>query len=79
VQGEYELLSYEFLTTFGGEDREYASSFFAGGGIAQPLGRSPEGPALFMLVLYNFSHDEDNYPEPYDTPWVVRVGMSMGF
>ena len=79
VHGEYELLSYEFLTTNGFEDRELFSSFFAGGGISQPLGKSPESPAFFMLALYNFSHDGDDFPQPYDTPWSVRVGVSMGF
>ncbi len=79
VQGEYELLSYEFLTTNGLEERENFSSFFAGGGISQPLGKSPESPAFFMLALYNFSHDADDYPQPYDTPWSIRVGISLGF
>jgi len=79
VQGEYELLSYQFLTTNGFEERENFSSFFGGGGISQPLGRSPESPAFFMLVLYNFSHDADDFPQPYDTPWSVRVGVSVGF
>jgi len=80
LQAEYEHLSYDGLYYDGTQDRTSFDSFMAGGGISQPVGRKS---SLFLAVLYNFSYENFNnanaYRSPYDSPWVVRIGISGGF
>jgi len=69
---EYEYLSYEFFN-----ERDGYESFMAGGGFIQPLGSKA---ALYIIALYNFLY-EDRPPgefTPYDSPLVLRVGVSLG-
>ena len=80
LQAEYEYLNYDALSYDGTQSRRIFNSFMAGGGISQPVG----GKAFFFLtVLYNFSYDNDNsnnsFSSPYNSPWVVRVGITAGF
>lgn len=76
LQGEYEYLNYEYYRTGQDTDRTSANSFFAGGGIAQPLGANA---SLFFLAMYNLSYGSYDEPKPYDNPWVIRAGVSVGF
>jgi hypothetical protein len=76
LQGEYEYLDYEYYRANLTTDRTTANSFFAGGGIAQPLGGNA---SLFFLAMYNLSYDSYDEPQPYDSPWLVRAGVSVGF
>jgi hypothetical protein len=80
LQAEYEHLSYDGLDYYGNEERASFDSFMAGGGISQPMGRKA---AFFLAVLYNFSYENFNntnaYRSPYDSPWVVRIGVTGGF
>ncbi len=79
LQAEYEHLNYDGLDN-SGYSRSGFNSFMAGGGMAQPVG----GKAfLFFTAMYNFSYDNfDNnnvYRSPYNSPWVIRVGITAGF
>ena len=80
LQAEYEHLNYDGLYYDGSTSRTSFDSFMAGGGIAQPVG----GKAfLFITAMYNFSYDNFNsagaYRSPYNSPWVIRVGITAGF
>ncbi len=71
---EYEYLSYETLTT-----RRAFSSFMAGGGFFQPIGRKA---SFFLMGLYNFSYVEANQRgdiSPYNSPFVIRAGVTSRF
>jgi hypothetical protein len=80
LQAEYEHLSYDGLDYSGNQERASFDSFMAGGGISQPMGRKA---AFFLAVLYNFSYENFNntnaYRSPYNSPWVVRLGVTGGF
>ncbi len=80
LQAEYEYLNYDALYSDGSKGRTDFSSVLAGGGISQPVGRKA---FVFLTVLYNFSYDRFNsynvVRSPYDSPWVVRVGITAGF
>ena len=76
---EYEYLNNEYILFNGERTREVFSSFMAGGGFFQPLGRNA---GLFAVALYNFSYRNpssafDYYP--YTSPWVLRAGITAGF
>ena len=75
-QVEYEYLDYEYVLPNLDTDRDTAGSVYVGGGISNPLGRNA---AFYGTVLYNLSYDDDDPFSPYDSPWVVRVGISAGF
>ena len=75
LQAEYEHLSYEFPVTGGGTDRDDFDSVLGGGGISRPIGGRA---SFFALALYNFSYDDDEL-SPYDDPWIIRVGVGVGF
>ncbi len=74
IQGEYEYLDYEYVRADLSKDRDVFTSFLAGAGITQPLGRNS---TIYASALYNFSYDDSN--SPYDSPWVYRVGVGFGF
>jgi hypothetical protein len=73
LQAEYEYLNYEFPITTSESIRKQYNSFLAGGGIFQPLGR--------RAGFYNFSYRAAGVNEitPYDSPLVLRVGVTAGF
>jgi hypothetical protein len=75
VQAEYEYLDYEYAVLDGTTRRDSVDSWLAGVGVAQRLGGRT---GFFALALYNFSYSDDE-PSPYDEPWVIRVGVSVGF
>lgn len=80
LQAEYEHLNYDALYTDGSSGRTSFDSFMAGGGIAQPIGNKA---AFFITAMYNFSYEGFNrnnvYRSPYNSPWVIRVGIAGGF
>lgn len=76
VQAEYERLSYEFLDFGGGTSRRGYDSVYLGVGYNQPLG---ERAAFIVAVLYNLLYDANEPIRPYDSPWVIRVGVSGRF
>jgi hypothetical protein len=72
---EYEYLRYEYYATSTQKLSDDYSSIFVGGGLAQPMG----GNAVFIAsAMYNLSWSETD-PSPYDSPWVISVGVSVGF
>jgi len=72
-QVEYEYVDYEYATLTGTSSSD-DTNLLAGLGISRG-GRA----GFYALALYNFSYDEDDPFEPYDSPWVYRVGVSFGF
>lgn len=77
AQLEYEYLNYEYLDFPEGQTRADFSSVLAGGGVSQPLSKNV---FLNFTALYNFSYDLNNSEyKPYDSPWVIRVGVTAGF
>jgi hypothetical protein len=76
LQAEYEYLDYEYRTSYFGTEtkRDDFSSFMAGGGVSQAVGGNA---SLYATVLYNFSYDQAD--SPYDTPWIIRFGVGVGF
>lgn len=77
AQAEYEYLNFEFPTTITETTRKNFNSFFAGGGIIQPLGGKL---SLYFMALYNFSYTtpKPNQYTPYDSPLVIRAGVTIG-
>ncbi len=74
---QYEHLSIEVPLTadFKRTTREGFDSWFVGGGFVQPLG----GKVTFTIIgLYNLLYD-DMGNSPYDSPFVVRGGINVGF
>ena len=72
----YSHWSYEVPLSLGGTVRESYSGYLAGGGFVQPLG----GRAVFIAsALYDFNYSTNNRGNPYDSPWVISAGVSVGF
>jgi len=80
IQGEYEHLNYEGLYMDGTSARTTFNSMMAGAGISQPVGRKA---GIFMVLLYNFSYQNydatNSFRSPYNSPWILRVGITGGF
>jgi len=76
AQAEYEYIDYEYIQYDLSTDRDSASSVLAGLGFSTAVGR---GAGAYILGMYNFSYDENDYYYPYDSPWVIRAGIGVGF
>lgn len=78
LHAEYEYLNYEYQVSSDNMARKAYNSFLAGGGFFQPLGRSA---GFYIIALYNFSYKDPGYGEfsPYDSPLVLRAGVTVGF
>ncbi|MEQ1584507.1 MAG: hypothetical protein ABL895_01405 [Cyclobacteriaceae bacterium] len=79
LHAEYEYLNNEYITYSGASVRQNFSSFMAGGGFFQPIGRHA---GFFATVLYNFSYRNPTSPNdyyPYSSPLVLRAGITAGF
>jgi len=78
LQAEYEYLNYEYPITTSESIRKTYNSFLAGGGFFQPIGRHA---GFYAVAMYNFSYRAANYGEvtPYNSPLVLRVGVTAGF
>lgn len=79
LHAEYEYLNNEYILFNRERTREAFTSFMAGGGFFQPLGRNA---GLFAVALYNFSYRNPTSPSdyyPYTSPWVLRAGITAGF
>ncbi len=79
LHAEYEYLNNEYVTYSGQSVRKSFSSFMAGGGVFQPIGRHA---GFFAMALYNFSYRNPSGPNdyyPYSSPFVLRVGITAGF
>jgi hypothetical protein len=79
LHAEYEHLNYEYVTYNRESFRRSYNSFMAGGGFFQPIGRRT---GFFAIALYNFSYRNPTSPNdfyPYNSPWVLRAGVTAGF
>jgi hypothetical protein len=78
LQAGAEQISWEFpiLDEFGNVDVVDAdhTAVLIGPGFALPLG--PKA-ASYMTFLYDINYDSDG-PNPYDRPWMIRVGIGIG-
>jgi hypothetical protein len=75
VHAEVEYLSYEYVQYDLSTERDGFTSVFVGGGAAFPMGRQS---SAYVEALYNLSYSSGE-PSPYDSPWVVRFGIGVGF
>ncbi len=75
-QVEYEYLDYEYVLPTLDTARDSAGSVLLGGGVSRPVGRNA---SFYGTVLYNLTYDNNDPQSPYDSPWVVRVGIAAGF
>jgi len=78
LQAGFEQLNWEFpVSTPGGEfdviDANH-TAVLIGPGFALPLG--PKA-ASYMTFLYDVNYDGSG-PNPYDRPWMIRVGVGIG-
>lgn len=78
LHAEYEYLNTQYINANSEKVRQDFSSFMAGGGFFQPVGRKA---ALFITALYNFSYRTPlpNQYYPYNSPLVLRAGITAGF
>lgn len=76
AQAEYDFLNYEYYTLSGSTERDSANSLLGGGGFSQPLG---DHAAFHFTVLYDFLYDSGDPYRPYNSPWVYRIGVGVGF
>ncbi len=76
VQGEYDYLSYEYIDLDYDTVRTSANALLGGGGYSMPMG--PHA-AFNATILYDLLHDSGDPYRPYDSPWVFRVGVGVGF
>ncbi len=80
LHAEYEYLNYQYVSYNTGElVRKPYTSFMAGGGFFQPVGRKA---GLYISALYNFSYKSPTSPYdyyPYSSPLVIRAGITAGF
>lgn len=75
LHGEYESLNLEFYNINDGSfNREWVSGLFLGGGYFMPISRNA---GFSAMALYNVIYDD--LKSPYNSPWVIRVGFSVGF
>ncbi len=79
LHAEYEYLNNQYVTYTGEAVRKSFTSFMAGGGFFQPVGRHA---GFYASALYNFSYRKPTSPYdyyPYSSPLVLRVGITAGF
>jgi hypothetical protein len=72
---EFENLSLEYVNINDGRiSREWIPGLFIGGGYFEPIGRNA---GFSIAALYNVIYDDQK--SPYNSPWVFRVGFTIGF
>jgi hypothetical protein len=74
-EADYEYIDHEFVRFDLSTDRDTFNTFLGGLGYSQPAGRA----SVFILALYDFTHDDDDLFYPYADPWIIRAGVSAGF
>ena len=76
LEADWEYLNWEYVDFDLSTQRETTSSFLAGAGYYLPVGGRA---SMAVSALYNFSYDDNDPFEPYGDPWVIRVGIGVGF
>lgn len=74
---EYEQLNFEFFTGSNEQtSRDTYNAFLIGAGYSEAIG----GRAAFSVTaLYNVLYDTADDPQPYNSPWIIRAGIGVGF
>lgn len=75
LSAAYEVLRFQYFDPAGNTLTDDYDSFFVGGGFARPISRHS---AFIVSAMYNLTY-ETNEPSPYDSPWVIGAGVSVGF
>jgi len=75
VHAEAEYLSFEYIRFDLSTERDNFTSLFVGPGVNWPIGGRT---SMFALALYNLAYDSGE-PSPYDSPWIIRFGVGVGF
>jgi hypothetical protein len=73
LHGEAEYVNYEYILANLDTASDTDTNLLAGLGYGWPVG----GSSIYFLALYNFSYDENDFANPYDSPWVFRVGVTF--
>ena len=76
LEADWEYLNWEYVASDLSTQRETTSSVLAGAGYYLPIGGRA---SMAISALYNFSYDDNDPFEPYGDPWVIRVGIGVGF
>ena len=76
VEADYQYTNYEYPTSATQTTRSTYDAFLAGAGFYQPVGRNV---GFNVGVLYDFSYNSNDINRPYDSPWRVQAGVSVGF
>jgi hypothetical protein len=76
LEADYEYLSHEFVRFDLSTGRDSFNTLLGGFGYSQPLGGRA---SIFVLALYDFTHDDNDPYYPYTDPWIVRGGIAAGF
>lgn len=76
LHAEYEVVNFEYVRADRSTTRDVNEALLLGGGVSLPVGRRVSAT---LTALYNVLYDSDARDEPYDSPWVVRVGVTVGF
>jgi len=78
LHAEYEYLNYEIPISGTETIRQDFNSFMAGGGFFQPIGRKA---GFYLMALYNFSYKQSTPTSysPYNSPLILRAGITAGF
>jgi hypothetical protein len=75
-EADYQYTNYEYVNVYGGTTRDTSNAFLAGAGYTVPLGRNV---GLYVSALYDFTYDNNDPYNPYDSPVQFQVGVSVGF
>jgi opacity protein-like surface antigen len=76
VEADYQYTDYEYPTSPTTTTRSSYNAFLAGAGFYQAVGHNV---GFNVGVLYDFSYDSNDPFRPYDSPWRVQAGVSVGF
>ena len=75
LEADVQYENYEYFVG-NGTNRDNYTTFLAGAGYGFPMGRNA---SFYVSALYDFGYDANDQFRPYDDPWRVQVGASVGF
>lgn len=76
LEADYQYTNYEYVNSLGGTTRDANNAFLAGAGYVAPLGRNV---GMYFSALYDFTYNNDDPYNPYDSPVQFQIGVSVGF
>lgn len=75
AHAEYEYLNFQYYLPTRQKTRKGYNSMLVGGGYYKPFGGRA---AANVTVLYNLLYDPNEVNQPYNSPLVIRGGVSFG-